>query len=161
MGVVARLFVASAKHGPMLEQPKVRAIENRGFEGCAHGRTGSKRQVLLVEGEVLRELGLTPGAVRENVTTEGIRLAELLSGTRLQIGGEAVFEVTVPCEPCEKLETIRIGLQDELQGRRGIMCRILKGGLIRAGDPIEVVSHVVVETSPRARQVETRKAGSA
>lgn len=147
----------------MLERTEVRAVENRGFAGCAHGRAGSGRQVLLVESETLRELGLAPGVVRENVTTEGIRLAELQAGTRLRMGSEAVLEVTIPCEPCGKLEAIRTGLQDKLQGRRGIMCRVITGGLIRRGDPVEALgrAEAYAAASQQAKQSETRKVGSA
>ena len=91
MGTVARLFVAAIKHGPMLDLVEVRAIENRGLEGCAHGRPGGRRQVLMIDVETLSEFGLAPGVVRENVTTEGIRLSELCAGERLRIGDEAVF----------------------------------------------------------------------
>lgn len=138
MGEVARLFVAPARHRPMLEQTEVRAIANRGFEGCAHGRPGSRRQVLLVEGQTLRELGLAPGMVRENITTEGIRLDEIESGRLLRVGS-AVLEVTVPCEPCDHMDGIRLGLKDELSGRRGVLCRVIEGGLIRRGDALEVM----------------------
>ncbi len=140
MGEVARLFVAVAKHGRMLEQSEARAITNRGFQGCAHGRVGGRRQVLLVEGETLRQFGLAPGAVRENITTEGIFLADLRAGERLQVGREVVLEVTIPCEPCDQLEAVRAGLRDELRGRRGILCRVIEGGSIRPGDAIEVAA---------------------
>ncbi len=122
----------------MLEQAEVRAIANQGFEGCAHGRPGSRRQVLLIESEELRQLGLSPGMVRENITTEGIRLPGLGFGKRLRVG-EAVLEVTVPCEPCDHMDAIRPGLQDQLHGRRGILCRVIEGGLIRRGDALDVI----------------------
>jgi MOSC domain-containing protein YiiM len=142
---VARLFVAPARRRPMLEQAEVTAVANRGFEGCSHARTGSPRQVLLVESETLRDLDLSPGMVRENITTEGIRLAEIESGKRLRVG-EAVLEVTVPCEPCGHMDAIRPGLKDELQGQRGIMCRVIEGGLIRRGDALEVMELAVTQT---------------
>lgn len=138
MGEVARLFVAAARRTPMQERTEVQAIANRGFEGCVHGRPGSRRQVLLIEGETLRELDLLPGVARENITTEGIRLAELASGRLLRVG-EAILEVTVPCEPCKHMDAIRPGLKDELQGRRGTMCRVIEGGLIRRSDSLEVI----------------------
>jgi MOSC domain-containing protein YiiM len=156
MGVVARLFVAAARHRPMVEQFEVLAIPNRGFEGCAHGRTGSRRQVLLVENEALREFGLAPGILRENVTTEGIRLAELKPGELLLVGNTAVLEVTIPCEPCDRLEAIRNGLQNELQGQRGILCRVVEGGVIRSCEAIELAEAV----GGLARHAEGRKVGS-
>lgn len=122
----------------MQERIEVQALANQGFEGCVHGRPDSRRQVLLIEGETLRELGLLPGMARENITTEGIQLPELSSGRLLRIG-EAVLEVTVPCEPCKHMDAIRPGLKDELQGRRGIMCRVIESGLIRRGDELEVI----------------------
>lgn len=158
MGEVAHLFVAASKHGPMMEHFVVRAIANRGFEGCAHGRHGSKRQVLLVEEETLRDFGLAPGIVRENVTARGIRLKELAAGERLRVGHEAILEVTIPCEPCGQLETIRPGLMNELQGRRGILCRVIEGGMIRSGDAIEVDNVAVVAAGQNLKK---RKAESA
>jgi MOSC domain-containing protein YiiM len=141
----ARLFVAVGRRAPMREMSEVRAVENRGLEGCAHGRPGSARQILLVEEETLVELGLAPGMVRENVTTRGIRLGDVTSGQRLRIG-EALLEASGPCEPCARMDEIRMGLQDELQGRRGILCRVVGGALIRRGDAI-----VLMETAAATR----------
>ncbi len=93
---------------------------------------------MLIEGETLRELGLRPGMVRENITTQGIRLGEIESGRLLRVGS-AVLEVTVPCEPCDHMDAIRRGLKGELQGRRGVLCRVIEGGLIRRGDALEVI----------------------
>ena len=145
MGAVARLFVATARRRPMLEQAEVRAVANRGFQGCAHARAGSRRQVLLIESETLRDLGLSPDMVRENITTEGIRLAEIEPGERLR-AGEAVLEVTDACEPCSHMDAIRSGLKNQLQGRRGILCRVIEGGLIRGGDTLEAIELATTET---------------
>ena len=133
------LFIAFARRKPMRLLEQVLAITDKGFEGCAHGRAGSKRQVLLVEAEVLAEFGLTPGIVRENITTAGLRHSDLREGQRLSIG-DATFQVTGPCAPCERMDEIRMGLQAELHGRRGILCRVVKGGIIRRGDAIEVIT---------------------
>jgi MOSC domain-containing protein YiiM len=124
---------------------EVRAIQDTGFDSCAHGRLGSYRQVLLMDTETLREFGLEPGAVKENITTEGLALAGLPRGQRLRVG-EALLEVTLRCEPCGRMDDIRPGLQAALRGRRGQLCRVLQGGHIRVGDPIEILSldHLVV-----------------
>jgi MOSC domain-containing protein YiiM len=113
------------------------AVANRGFEGCIHGRHGSKRQVLLVDTETMAEFGLEPGIVRENITTVGLNVAELKLGQRLAIGG-VVLEVTVPCEPCHQMDEIRMGLQEALKDRRGVLCRVIEGGRISRGDVIEI-----------------------
>ncbi len=97
-----------------------------------------------MESETLRVLGLEPGIVKENITTLGLRLGELVPGQRLQ-GGEAVLEVTGPCEPCRRMEEIRPGLQQELRGRRGVLCRVVRGGRIRRGDPMKLLQAVAAD----------------
>jgi MOSC domain-containing protein YiiM len=96
MAHVSNLFIAVEHRKPMKAVDQVTAVANRGFEGCIHGRHGSKRQVLLVDTETLAEFGLEPGIVRENITTVGLNVAELKLGQRLAIGG-VVLEVTIPC----------------------------------------------------------------
>lgn len=118
---------------------EARALQDTGFEGCAHGRPGSQRQVLLMDLETLHDFGLGPGDLKENITTEGLDLGALPHGQRLRIG-QAVLEVTLPCEPCGRMDDIRRGLQQELRGKRGKLCRVVEGGLIRRGDPIELIA---------------------
>jgi MOSC domain-containing protein YiiM len=44
------------------------------------------------------------------------------------------------CTPCDLLEKIRPGLRRELRGRRGMLCRVIAGGMIRRGDSVERIS---------------------
>lgn len=137
MAEVTHLFVSRRHRLPMKAVDHIVAVRDRGLEGCAHGRPASRRQVLLMDLETLEEFELAPGTIMENVTTRGLALVELRQGQRLRVG-EAVFEVALPCEPCGRMDQIRTGLQKELRGRRGVLCRVVEGGLIRRGDPIEV-----------------------
>ncbi len=121
----------------MEELSAVRAVENSGLEGCAHARPCGKRQVLLVDVETLRSLNLRPGITRENITTEGLDVNVLQVGQMLHIGGVRL-QVSTACEPCELMESIRPGLQRELERRRGMLCRVLRGGTLQAGDAIAV-----------------------
>ncbi len=94
-------------------EASIRLIEGIGVEGDAHaGATvqhrsrvardpsqANLRQVHLIHAELLDELrgaafDVTPGALGENVTTRGIDLLALPSGTRLHLGADAVVEVT-------------------------------------------------------------------
>lgn len=121
----------------MREFEEVTAIENKGFLECIHGRSGSSRQVLLMDVETLEEFGIAPGRARENITTRGIALGNLSLGQRLR-AGEALLEVTHPCTPCHQMDEIRQGLQEALRGRRGLLCRVVESGPIRRGDRVEV-----------------------
>lgn len=138
MGEVSHLFIAIVHRHPMREMEEVLAIENRGLDGCTHARPAGRRQVLLMDAETLKHFGLPPGAVKENITTRGLVLGELRAGQRLRVG-EALLEVTLPCEPCHRMDEIRQGLQQELRGRRGILSRVIEGGRIRRGDSIEAL----------------------
>src|SRR5712692_9091908 len=119
----------------MAAAEEIEAVENRGFAGCAHARPGGRRQVLLMDIETLEAMGVVPGAVKENITTRGIELAALKTGERLRIG-EALLEVTMRCDPCDRMNEIRPGLKEELHGRRGMLLRVVEGGRIRVGDAI-------------------------
>jgi len=111
-------------------------VADRGFSGCAHARAASKRQILLVDRETLEAMNLQPGIIRENITTDGLNVNGLPVGQRLRVGA-ALLEVSAVCTPCDQMEKVRPGLRREIYGRRGMLCRVIEGGEIRVGDPIE------------------------
>ena len=114
-----------------------RVFENEGVEGCAH-RRGGKRNVLFVAVEDLEALGLEPGAVKENFTVRGAEVMKWRIGQRLVIG-DAEFEVSMICDPCELMEEVRPGLQAEIDGRRGMLARVLKSGQVAVGDELQLL----------------------
>jgi MOSC domain-containing protein YiiM len=133
---VLKLFRAPKRGFPMEELPEVAAIQEFGFEGCSHKSPEGKRQVLLVDRESLDALDLGPGMIRENITTEGLNVNGLQPGESLRVG-ETLLEVTMACTPCGQMEDLRPGLRKEIRGRRGMFCRVVKGGTIRQGDTID------------------------
>lgn len=139
MAQVANLFRAPKRRMPMEEMPEANAITDVGFEGCAHARHGGKRQVLLVDQETLASMELSPGIIRENITTEGLAVNDLPIGQKLRVGA-VELEVRLVCEPCDELEKVRPGLKEAMVGKRGMLCRVLRGGVIRRGDNIQLLS---------------------
>jgi MOSC domain-containing protein YiiM len=123
----------------MEEAETVEAVADLGFAGCSHARKGGNRQVLLVDKETLDAMELRPGIIRENITTEGLNVNGLALGERLRIGS-VLLQVSAVCTPCDQLEKVRHGLRREMYGRRGMLCRVLEGGTIRAGDAIQRVA---------------------
>ena len=63
----------------------------------------------------------------------------LTTGQRLRLG-EAVLEVTVPCDPCERMDELRPGLRTEIDGRRGMLARVVGSGVVRTGDAVALVA---------------------
>ena len=110
------------------------------------------RQVHLVAGELLDELGragfdVAPGAIGENVTTRGIDLLALPTGSVLSIGGTALVALTGLRNPCKQLDGLQPGLMGALVGRNldgavhrkaGVMGVVVLGGVVGVGDAIEV-----------------------
>jgi MOSC domain-containing protein YiiM len=145
MARVIQLFRAPKRRAPMEELAEARAVEDMGLEGCAHARPQGKRQVLLVDQETLDVFELAPGIVRENITTEGLDVNGLAIGQRLQIC-EVELVVSAVCDPCEQIEALRPGLQAAIQGRRGMLCKVVRGGWLRRGDAIVVVQRMQAGT---------------
>lgn len=110
-----------------------------GLDGDKHASSASKRQLLLADKEVLDALGLTPGTIKENLTVEGLDVMGLRAGSRLGLGAEAIVEITSVCEPCFRMDEIRLGLKSELEGKRGMNSRVIAGGTIAVGDAIVVL----------------------
>jgi hypothetical protein len=73
------------------------------------------RQVHLIQAELFDELRaagfeVAPGQIGENVTTQGLDLLALPTGTRLLLGDDAVVELTGLRNPCVQLNRFRPGL---------------------------------------------------
>lgn len=119
-------------------------IEEHGLEGDAHAGKWH-RQVSLLAQESIDKMkksgveGLTVGKFAENITTEGLVLYELPVGTRLKIG-PTIQEVTQIGKECHGGCEIRRLVGDCVMPREGIFTRVIKGGLIKPGDVIEILS---------------------
>ena len=110
------------------------------------------RQVHLIHSELHDELraagfAVAAGQMGENITTRGIDLLALPTGSLLRLGGDAVVEVTGLRNPCVQLDGIQAGLMAAVLGRdaqgglvrrAGIMGIVLGGGDVRPGDEIGV-----------------------
>jgi len=148
------------------EQPSVRLLTGLGVEGDAHrGKTvqhlsrvardpgqPNLRQVHLIHAELHDELGaagfaVSAGQLGENVTTRGLDLLGLPTGTLLHLGGAVVVEVTGLRNPCVQIDHFRPGLMAAVLGRdehgalvrkSGVMAIVLAGGDVRPGDAVRV-----------------------
>ncbi len=115
-----------------------RAVAGEGLEGCAHANP-PKREVLFASKEHLDAVGVEPGATRENLTVVGDDVERWPIGQRVRVGEVAVFEITMVCDPCHRMDELREGLRAELEGRRGMLARIVESGEVAVGDEIELL----------------------
>ncbi|MFJ8739564.1 MOSC domain-containing protein [Embleya sp. NPDC127516] len=144
----------------------IRLLAGLGVEGDAHlgvtvqhrSRVAADptqpnlRQVHLIHAELFEELAeagftVAAGELGENVTTGGVDLLGLPTGTLLRLGAEAVVEVTGLRNPCPQINAFQDGLLKAVVGRdeaggivrkAGIMAIVRTGGDIRPGDAIAV-----------------------
>ncbi len=88
-----------------------------------------------------------PGQMGENVTTRGVDLLALPTGTRLRLGREAVVVLTGLRNPCIQLERLHKGLMaatlasaadGSLVRKAGVMAVVEVGGEVFAGDQIAI-----------------------
>jgi MOSC domain-containing protein YiiM len=110
------------------------------------------RQVHLMHAEFHDELNasgfhVSAGDLGENITTRGVELLGLPTGTRLHLGDTAIVEVTGLRNPCEQLNGFQEGLTNacvykdnngNIIRKAGIMSIVLVGGEIKVGDSIRV-----------------------
>jgi len=117
--------------------------EGHGLLGDAHAGKWHRQVSLLAMESIqkMRDKGLDvgPGDFAENITTEGIPLADLPVGTHLLIGDQVLLEVTQIGKECHTRCAIYFQAGDCVMPREGIFCAVLKGGRIAEGDEIEVI----------------------
>ncbi len=167
MGARVTAVCNSAEHSfskPLCDRIRLKA--GLGVEGDAHEGVTVKhrsrvrqdpsqpnlRQVHLIHAELFDELrnkgfDISAGMLGENITTQGIALLDLPTGTRLRIGSSAVVEVTGLRNPCRQIEAFRPGLLAAVLGRddtgglvrkTGIMSVVIACGEVRSDDAISV-----------------------
>ncbi len=115
--------------------------ENWGIVGDAHADNWHRQVSLLAleSIEKMRALGLNVGAgsFAENLTTQGIDLLSLPIGSRVRIGEEVLLEITQHGKLCHDRCAIYYQAGDCVMPREGIFAKVVRGGHVKVGDPIE------------------------
>ena len=137
-GSITNIYIARVKETPSDPVEEATAISGMGLEGDRSCRADNVRQVLLMDKETLDRMDLAPGQIKENITTSGMDLTVAKAGHVFFIGDEVTMEVVGDCEPCGKMDAIRPGLREGLNGRRGMLATVINGGSIKVGDSIRL-----------------------
>jgi MOSC domain-containing protein YiiM len=131
--------VASGEGYARVPLREARLVEDHGIEGDAKGGSGG-RQLNIMAAESLRQLAgdgfrTAAGQLGEQLILAGLDVDALPSGARVRIGESACVEVVEPRTGCGRFEQYQGKLRQDAAGRLGVMARVLKGGMIRVGDP--------------------------
>jgi len=126
--------------------------KNWGLVGDAHSGL-ALRQVSLLGIENIRKfisqlrklkrcknikLKIGPGDFAENITTGGFDLNGLPMGTKLRLGNKAVIKITQRGKEYHAKCEIRKLVGNCIMPREGLFAKVISGGKIKVGDPIEI-----------------------
>jgi MOSC domain-containing protein YiiM len=141
MATVLSINISEKKGTPKTTIAEGRLIEDFGFEGDAHAGKWH-RQVSLLGMEQIEEFRargaeVAFGAFGENLVVEGWRMRLLPVGTRLRIG-DVLLEITQIGKECHSHCNIFETMGDCIMPREGVFARVLRGGIVRTGDAIEL-----------------------
>ena len=140
-GSIISMRLCVGSRDPMKEVSDANFITGQGMEGDRHLRSDGRRsnmQVLIMDSETLSHFDLLPGQVRENVTVAGLDFSSISAGDKVSLGGDVILEITGDCEPCARMDELRPGLKDEIDGKRGLLAFVEKGGVVSVGAEVGV-----------------------
>jgi MOSC domain-containing protein YiiM len=140
--VLTSIHVAKATRLPMRSVERVTVEAGRGIVGDRYHGT-RHRHVTVQSATALAAATAAYGAevpaalTRRNLTVDEGEVPTA-PGSRIRVG-EVLLEVVRVAAPCKLLDdTIGRGAQEALRRRGGSVCRVLEGGEIAVGDPVEL-----------------------
>ncbi|MEW6661513.1 MAG: MOSC domain-containing protein [Bacillota bacterium] len=143
MAKIVAVCISEKKGGRKKNVFSGELVAGHGLKGDAHAGPWHRQVSLLALESIkkMQEMGLQvgPGDFAENITTEGIELCSLPLGTLLQLGTEAVGEVTQIGKECHTRCAIFYQAGDCVMPREGIFIKVLKGGHVRVGDEVAII----------------------
>ena len=141
MGKVLAVCTSPEKGTAKRNVGKAELTENHGLQGDAHAGPWHRQVSLLYHQkiEAFRSRGaeVADGDFGENLVVDGIDFSSFPVGT-IFASGEVVLEMTQIGKECHNGCRIFQTMGDCIMPREGVFARVLHGGVISAGDEINV-----------------------
>ena len=144
MAEVVSVNISEQKGTVKREVPEIQLKLRHGIVGDAHAGDWHRQVSLLAEESIDSMRAACPvplgsGMFAENINTRGIDLKSLPVGTRLRMG-ETELEVTQIGKECHSDCAIKRAAGKCVMPTEGIFAVVVKEGIVRAGDEIEVLT---------------------
>lgn len=144
MGTIKAVCTSNVKGIQKSETNSIELRPDWGIEGDAHAGNWHRQVSLLSyeKIEAFKALGaeVSNGSFGENIIVEGFDLKSLPIGTRFR-SGDVELELTQIGKECHAHCAIYHKMGDCIMPREGVFCKVVEGGWIAPGDPIEIIAN--------------------
>jgi MOSC domain-containing protein YiiM len=158
VAAAGRIVQLSVSPGGVPKRAVAQARVSRlGLEGDAHRdlehHGGPERALCLFPLEAITALAaeghaIAPGALGENVTTEGLDWSLVVPGAHLLLGDRVLLQVTRYTSPCHNIAPVFRGRdfsrvsQKRHPGWSRVYARVMAEGALRGGDPVRLLGEL-------------------
>jgi len=141
MGTITAVCISESKGVRKKSVPSATLVADHGFEDDAHAGPGH-RQVSLLSLEKIEDFRrrgaiVSFGDFGENLVVSGIDCITLPIGAKLGIG-DALLEISQHGKECHTRCAIYHAMGDCIMPTQGVFARVLRGGVVRAGDAVGI-----------------------
>lgn len=142
-GAIKSISISGKRGQLKTEVPEADLIRNHGLRNDGHAGQWNRQVSCLDWASVQKanvEHGLNagPGDFAENILIEGVDLSVLAVGSRLKLGTSAILEIAqIGKEDNPSIVTETFGIS--LLPAEGLFCRVIESGLIKKGDPVQIL----------------------
>jgi len=143
MGRVEAVNTSRKKGTVKTPVERVELRVEHGVVGDAHAGPWHRQVSLLaveaIEGALHGAIPEVAGRFAENLAVRDLPPEAFLVGTKLRVGASVVLEITQIGKECHTRCAIYKQTGDCIMPKQGLFARVLEGGFVEAGDPVEVV----------------------
>lgn len=143
MGVVEGLLVRPKRHGEISLRESILGTVEKGLQGDYYQKKGPRQVSVLFADqweEAIADFEEKPHwwYRRANILVRGIRNPQTV-GVKLRLGS-LILEITGECDPCMRMEEVRLGLEQKLLNwRGGVTAQVDQQGHVHIGDAVEIL----------------------
>lgn len=141
MGKIIAVCISEQKGTQKHDIGTVNILEDWGMENDAHAGKWHRQISLLshekIEAFRARGAEVNYGAFGENLVVEGFDFAALPVGTKFRCG-DVLLEMTQIGKQCHSHCEIFKKMGECIMPTQGVFCRVLRGGVVSAGDEMTI-----------------------